>query len=418
MAYKLHTYPGNYRVFKSLIAAEYNGINIEVTENFQMGVDNKTPEFLKFNPIGKVPVLETPEGGIFESNAIARYVAGLRADTYLLGKTYFESAQVNQWVDFAANELDVPLGVLVFAIFGYRKYDAAAEKKALEDVKKVFQVLENHLLLRTYFVGEQITLADIAIFSSLIYPFKFALDKDFRKPYSSLVRWFTTVAAQPEFIAVVGDAPLCDQATLADGAAAKEAPKKAAAAPKAKKEEKKKPAEDEEDFDDAPKEKKAEHPLAALNRTNPSPLKMDAWKVAYSNTKPLIKSMDWLWENLDAEGYSFWFCKYNYNDENKKMFMTCNAVSGFLQRSEEMRKFAFGVMSVVGAEGGLIEIVGCWMFRGQSVQHMLDANPDAEYYTWTKVENLDDAAKARITEYWCAEDTLEGKPIADGKVFK
>ncbi|PRQ20567.1 putative thioredoxin-like protein [Rosa chinensis] len=38
-----------------------------------MGVSNKTPQFLKMNPIGKVPVLETPDSPVFESNAIARY---------------------------------------------------------------------------------------------------------------------------------------------------------------------------------------------------------------------------------------------------------------------------------------------------------------------------------------------------------
>jgi len=62
-----------------------------------MGVSNKTPQFINMNPIGKVffiilsfihsiiinfylnhyffqvPVLETPNGPVFESNAIARY---------------------------------------------------------------------------------------------------------------------------------------------------------------------------------------------------------------------------------------------------------------------------------------------------------------------------------------------------------
>jgi len=67
-----------------------------------MGVSNKTPQFLQMNPIGKVsslssslylnlietpfsyhlifsslffqvPVLETPDGPVFESNSIARY---------------------------------------------------------------------------------------------------------------------------------------------------------------------------------------------------------------------------------------------------------------------------------------------------------------------------------------------------------
>jgi hypothetical protein len=44
----------NKNVFKALIAAEYVGVKIELTPSFQMGVTNKTPEFLKLNPLGKV----------------------------------------------------------------------------------------------------------------------------------------------------------------------------------------------------------------------------------------------------------------------------------------------------------------------------------------------------------------------------
>ncbi|KAE8896936.1 hypothetical protein PF003_g18677 [Phytophthora fragariae] len=47
--------------------------------------------------------------------------------------------------------------------------------------------LVNHLRLRTYLVGEQIYLADIVVASALVYPFKFVLDKEFRKPYSTEV---------------------------------------------------------------------------------------------------------------------------------------------------------------------------------------------------------------------------------------
>jgi Glutathione S-transferase, N-terminal domain len=38
----------------------------------------------------QVPTLETPEGGVFESNAIARYVARL-ADTGLFGTTLLDT---------------------------------------------------------------------------------------------------------------------------------------------------------------------------------------------------------------------------------------------------------------------------------------------------------------------------------------
>ncbi|WP_285164290.1 glutathione S-transferase N-terminal domain-containing protein, partial [Mycobacterium tuberculosis] len=71
MALVLHTFDKNKNAWKALIAAEYSGVKVEVTKDFQMGVSNKTPEFLKMNPLGKVPVLETPDGAVFESNAIA-----------------------------------------------------------------------------------------------------------------------------------------------------------------------------------------------------------------------------------------------------------------------------------------------------------------------------------------------------------
>lgn len=49
-----HAGNGNKNAFKALIAAEYTGVQIELAKNFVMGVSNKTPEFLKMNPIGKV----------------------------------------------------------------------------------------------------------------------------------------------------------------------------------------------------------------------------------------------------------------------------------------------------------------------------------------------------------------------------
>ncbi|KAL7692643.1 putative elongation factor 1B gamma, S-crystallin, glutathione S-transferase [Plasmopara halstedii] len=410
---KLYTYPGNYRAFKVLIAAEYNGINIELPE-FDMAKDTKSAAFKSKTPIGKVPLLETEEGCIFESGAIARYIARLRPDLGLYGKTFFESGQIDGWIDFSAFELEVPLEVWVHPILGVGKFHAAASTKAKADVRKALQTLENHLHLRTYLVGEQVTLADIVVASSLVYPFKFVLDKEFRKPFPAVIRWFTTLVNQPEFQAVVGDVPLIDVALTAVGdnsavkTVKKDAPKKEKAGPK-----KEKVVVKEEE----PKPKKVEHPLAVLNREKPSSMNLDAWKVQYSNTKNLADAMTWFWEHLDTEGYSLWFCDYNYNNENTKMFMTCNAVGGFLQRSEAMRKYAFGVMDVCGAEGSEIIITGCWLFRGDSEKHMIEANPDAEYYTWKKAE-LNDETKARVAAYWCNEDELEGKPIADSKVFK
>lgn len=50
----MHSGSPNKNSFKVLIAAEYSGVNVELVKNFEMGVSNKTPEFLKMNPLGKV----------------------------------------------------------------------------------------------------------------------------------------------------------------------------------------------------------------------------------------------------------------------------------------------------------------------------------------------------------------------------
>lgn len=50
----MHAAKTNKNAFKTLITAEYVGVEVKWAEKFEMGVSNKTPEFLKMNPIGKV----------------------------------------------------------------------------------------------------------------------------------------------------------------------------------------------------------------------------------------------------------------------------------------------------------------------------------------------------------------------------
>ena len=52
----LYTYPDSFRAQKILIAAEYSGIDIKVPP-FTVGKDNKTAEFLKKFPLGKVGII-------------------------------------------------------------------------------------------------------------------------------------------------------------------------------------------------------------------------------------------------------------------------------------------------------------------------------------------------------------------------
>merc|ERR1712183_735491 len=167
--------------------------------------------------------------------------------------------------------------------------------------------------------------------------------------------------------------------------------------------------------------KKEEHPYKMIDRNEPSPFIIDVWKKTYSNTSP-SNALSSFWESYDSQGWSLWYQSYNYNDENKRVFMTSNAVGGFQQRTEEIRKWAFGVMHILGTEETSLEIKGVWLLRGDTVDHLKNANDDANWYTWKKLSGKDmelsQENKGLVSSYWIEEKTLEGKEIQDTKVFK
>ena len=199
-------------------------------------------------------------------------------------------------------------------------------EKAKTDLGNALTILDAHLLHRTYLVGEQITMADIVIVSALVYPFKLVTDKTYLKNYNNVTRWFTTCVNQPEFIAVIGTVVMCKKELLAAG----QAPVVAAAAPKKEKKEKAaKEKETEEEMDEPMVvEKKAEHPYKIMDREQPSPFSMDTWKKTYSNATSYTAAMDEFWKMFDSNGWTLWYQTYNYNEDNKRIFMTANAIGG------------------------------------------------------------------------------------------
>eukprot|EP00594_Rhizosolenia_setigera_P013081 CAMPEP_0178957772 /NCGR_PEP_ID=MMETSP0789-20121207/11135_1 /TAXON_ID=3005 /ORGANISM="Rhizosolenia setigera, Strain CCMP 1694" /LENGTH=411 /DNA_ID=CAMNT_0020640129 /DNA_START=110 /DNA_END=1345 /DNA_ORIENTATION=- len=411
MSYTLHAPAGSFRAIKALIAAEYNGVSVNVVSDS----DVKT-----LSASGKGPVLQTPSGSvIFGSNAIARLIAKIRRDTGLAGSSLDEEATIDSWVDFSANELELPASVWTYPVLGYMPFNAAAYEKAKADLAAGLKTLDTYLLTKTYLVGDKITLADIAVASALLYPMKLVCDKAYLKPFGNAVRWFNTCVNQPEFKKVMGTVQLCKKESTAKGQEAPKAAKNEGGSKKKKgggKKEKKEAA-------PAPKPvKKAEHPYKIMDREAKSPFSMDAWKKTYSNAPTYEAAMESFWSTFDMDGWSLWHQNYNYNEDNKRIFMTSNAVGGFQQRTDEVRKWAFGVMDVLGTEETVLEIKGIWLLRGDTVEHLVNANDDANWYTWTKLAGKglppSDEVKAQVAAYWCSENELEGKPIQDSKVFK
>lgn len=424
MALVLHAGNTNKNAFKALIAAEYSGVRVELVKNFEMGVSNKSPEFLKMNPIGKVPVLETPDGPVFESNAIARYVTRLKADNPLYGSTLIEYAHIEQWIDFGSLEIDANILRWFIPRIGFAVYLPPAEEAAISALKRALGALNTHLASNTYLVGHSVTLADIIMTCNLVMGFSRVMTKSFTSEFPHVERYFWTMVNQPNFRKILGEVKQAESVPPVQSAKKPSQPKepKHKDEPKkeAKKEAKKEPAKpkvaEAAEEEEAPKPK----PKNPLDLLPPSKMVLDDWKRLYSNTKTNFRevAIKGFWDMYDPEGYSLWFCDYKYNDENTVSFVTLNKVTGFLQRMDLARKYAFGKMLIVGSEAPF-KVKGLWLFRGQEIpQFVIDECYDMELYEWKKVDLSDEAQKERVNQMIEDQEPFEGEALLDAKCFK
>eukprot|EP01118_Nematostelium_gracile_P018781 TRINITY_DN847_c0_g1_i1.p1 TRINITY_DN847_c0_g1~~TRINITY_DN847_c0_g1_i1.p1 ORF type:complete len:419 (+),score=152.92 TRINITY_DN847_c0_g1_i1:1264-2520(+) len=416
----------------SLLITEANPVTWKILvsaklANFAITVDKadiKSKDYIRVAPTGKSPVLVTPHGAIFEPNAAVKYVVK-HSTRPLLGANDYENALVDQWLEFATTEIDLPASVWVFPLLGYINNNPAATQRAKGDIRKVLEILNEYLFTRTFLVGERLTVADVVVAASLHRLYERVLDPAFRKGFVAANRWFTTIVNQPEYIAVAGQVTLATKMEVASKesetqVAEKSEPKKEAKAPKVEKpkEEKPKaqPKEDDGEEDLATEEPKKKSKLDFLP---PSKFILDEWKRTYSNEETRPTALPWFWNNLDKEGYSVWFCDYKYNDELEKTFMTANLISGFLQRLDKLRKYAFGSMIIFG-EDPKLSVSGVWLFRGKEIPEEMTECDDAEHYNWTQANLEDSAQKELINDYFAWDGTFGGKtqPFNQGKVFK
>ncbi|KAL4594443.1 hypothetical protein ACB092_12G021400 [Castanea dentata] len=416
MALVLHAGSTNKNAFKALIAAEYSGVEVELVKEFEMGVSNKTPEFLKMNPIGKVPVLETPDGPVFESNAIARYVTRVKADNPLYGSSLIEYAHIEQWIDFASMEIDANISRWLYPRWGLVVYLPPAEEAAIAALKRALDALNRHLASNTYLVGHSVTLADIIMTCNLYTGFGRILTKSFTSEFPHVERYFWTLVNQPNFQKILGEVKQVESIPPVQSAKKPSQPKEPAKPKEVKKEAAPPKAEEAAEEEEAPKPK-AKNPLDLLP---PSKMILDEWKRLYSNTKTNFRevAIKGFWDMFDPEGYSLWFCDYKYNDENTVSFVTLNKVGGFLQRMDLARKYAFGKMLIIGSEPPF-KVQGLWLFRGTEIpQFIIDECYDMELYEWKKVDINDEAQKERVSQMIEDCEPFEGEALLDAKCFK
>jgi glutathione S-transferase len=199
-------------------------------------LEQRRPEYLRLNPNGFVPTLAHGLRVIYESNVITEYLDDAFPALPLYPPDPWELAQVKMWQsseaamakDFRPLMYQRLMGPMVRltrtldeALAAARRStsDAAdltweervwnlavltAEEEAqVEDrLWKWLEALEQHLVGRTFLVGERFTQAEISVFPRVtMYPFvQLHLDAE---RFPNLTRWMAALGARPSFATTV-----------------------------------------------------------------------------------------------------------------------------------------------------------------------------------------------------------------------
>ncbi|MEB2318253.1 MAG: glutathione S-transferase [Pseudomonadota bacterium] len=153
-------------VRKVLWACDELGITVEHEPWGQAGLSLDSPDFLRLNPNGMVPVLVEGEFVLWESNAICRYLGTVHPNPPLLPQDPCARAVVEQWMDWQATELNNSWRYAFMALV--RKSPTHTDSRAIEasiqSWNRHMAILEASLAKSGAFVtGAQFTLADVVL---------------------------------------------------------------------------------------------------------------------------------------------------------------------------------------------------------------------------------------------------------------
>jgi glutathione S-transferase len=195
MSIKLHRHPLSGHSHRAQLALSLMGVPHELVEVDLMNGAHKAPEFLKLSPFGQVPVLDDNGTIVFDSNAILVYlVTQYDADRVWLPRDPKGQADVQAWLSVAAGQIAFgPAAARLITVFGakYNPEDVIGRAHGL------LKMMDAQLASRTFLVGTNATLADIAGYSDVAAAPEGNVDLS---TYPNVRAWLARVEALPGFV--------------------------------------------------------------------------------------------------------------------------------------------------------------------------------------------------------------------------
>ena len=138
------------------LSIPYNWIGVD-----SVAGETRTPDFLKMNPQGQIPIVVLPEGRVLaQSNAIVRFFA---ENSSIMPPDPWLRAKVDEWMFWEAHNHEMFVtGCISHMTYQGKSKDTRDEVK-VQRANQALDVMEQHLSRMSWFVGDALTAADIVL---------------------------------------------------------------------------------------------------------------------------------------------------------------------------------------------------------------------------------------------------------------
>lgn len=181
------------RLMLSILGLEHELVPVDLRSSEQ-----KSPAFLKLNPLGQVPVLTDGDMVIRDAQAILVYLARRYGGEDWLPGSPEPMSKVVQWLSTAANEIQHGLARARRHFLFQAQIDL---ELADQTAHQILQILDKHLQERDWLECDRPTIADVACFPyvGLAPDGKISLDA-----YPHVVHWIDRIKKLPGYISMPG----------------------------------------------------------------------------------------------------------------------------------------------------------------------------------------------------------------------
>lgn len=184
-----------------MVCAEKN-YPIEL-ESIDLSVgENRTDSHLAKHPFGRIPVLESEEFVLYESNAICSYLDDVLPGISLTPKSEMQRAIMQKWLSinncyFTPNAYTVVLQKIFMPMYE-QEPDHAAIEDAIEKLKPVFIAMESDLAKNEFLAGNDVSLADIVLIQYTDFLLKAGCEKVVFE-HENVRRWWHAMSQRASY---------------------------------------------------------------------------------------------------------------------------------------------------------------------------------------------------------------------------